>query len=428
MAAVKLLGGPDHKYDPSNKNHVFAVMAARVNLDVAIANPRAYSFSADAVDAHLRVVMRIHLDPPTIETQALSEPIIARAASRLLCDKSNTWNPCLRTLHHELLSPGLLDAGPWGELAARYLMILAQDHLRYVSTDRIDPNKMFTVNHLLRSLLNSAHHHILDHLDQDILGSWMNFSHFVSTLSWLDKDERPWVGCELLRRNAALQCARYQPDYDQYLPSYAGDIASDIDPEKVIHTFVQVKNQKKKSNPGKELGVHVVEASEPIRESLSRAAKETGALTSPRVRQNRKLVIWMELGIQSVEHTVKLYGPRDDAQDSTWILQCIGASSDVYGCLESMKCQEAWKECFEMDVRENGDPIEWADTDRLHAPLQSPSESTKRMKQMRQFHKAGGVHGDDNEKGGTGARIPVDDTAQNTEMDWSQTNSPEFTL
>ena len=198
MAAVKLLGGPDHKYDPSNKNHVFAVMAARVNLDVAIANPRAYSFSADAVNAHLRVVMRIHLDPPTIETQTLSEPIIARAALRLLCDKSNTWNPCLRTLHHELLSPGLLDAGPWGELAARYLMILAQDHLRYVSTDRIDPSKMFTVNHLLRSLLNSAHHHILDHLDQDILGSWMNFSHFVSTLSWLNKDERPWVGCELL--------------------------------------------------------------------------------------------------------------------------------------------------------------------------------------------------------------------------------------
>ena len=90
MAAVKLLGGPDHEYDPSNKNHVFAVMAARVNLDVAIANPRAYLFSADAVDAHLRVVMRIHLDPPTIETQTLSEPIIARAASKLLCDKPNT--------------------------------------------------------------------------------------------------------------------------------------------------------------------------------------------------------------------------------------------------------------------------------------------------------------------------------------------------
>ena len=79
MAAVKLLGGPDHKYDPSNKNHVFAVMAARVSLDMAIANPRAYSFSADAVNAHLRVVMRIHLDPPTIETQTLSEPIIARS-------------------------------------------------------------------------------------------------------------------------------------------------------------------------------------------------------------------------------------------------------------------------------------------------------------------------------------------------------------
>ena len=136
----------------------------------------------------------------------------------------------------------------------------------------------------------------------------------------------------------------------------------------------------------------------------------------------------MELGIQSAEHTVKLYRPRDDAQDSTWILQCIGASSDVYGCLESMNCQEAWKECFEMDVRENSDPIEWADTDRLHAPLQSSSESTKRMKQMRQFHKAEGVHGGDSEKGGTGARVPVDDTAQNTKMDWSQTNSPDFAL
>ena len=44
--------------DPSNKDHVFAVMAARVGLDVAIANPGAFSFSSDAVDAHLQVVTR----------------------------------------------------------------------------------------------------------------------------------------------------------------------------------------------------------------------------------------------------------------------------------------------------------------------------------------------------------------------------------
>ena len=190
MAAVKLLGGPDHEYDPNNKNHVSAVMAARVKLDVAIAKPRAFSFSADAVNAHLRVVKRIHIDPPTFETRSPSEPITARAASELLCKISNTWNSSLRTLRRELLSPGFLDAGPWGELAARYLMILAQDHLRFSPTDRIDSSKMFTVHHLLRSLLNSTHYHVLDHLDQDISESWMNFSHFVSTSSSVKKDEQ----------------------------------------------------------------------------------------------------------------------------------------------------------------------------------------------------------------------------------------------
>ena len=420
VARVKLLGGSDPDYDPSNKNHVFAVMAARVSLDVAIASPRAYSFSTNAVDAHLRVVMRIHIDPPTFETQSLSEPVIARTASRLLCGKSDIWNLSLKTLHHELLSPGLLDAGPWGELAARYLMILAQDHLRFRTTGAIDQNNMFTVHCLLRSLLNSTHHHVLDHLDQDISKSWMNFNHFVSTSSSGKEDKRQWVGCELLRRNAALQCARHQQDYDQYLPSYAGDISSAIDRKKIIHIFVQVKNRKKKSNPGKELGVQVVEASESIRESLPRAAKETGGSTYPTARRNRELVIWMDLGVQAAEHTVKLYRPQDKAQDLTWILHCIGASSPVYGCLESMKCQKAWKECFEIDSRHEVNTIDWADTDKLVAPLESYDETAKQAEQVHQYYEPGGDHDDgDSEKGGTNERAPVDDTTQTTEMDWS---------
>ena len=146
MATVKLLGGSDPKYDPSNKNHVFAVMAARVSLDVAIASSQAYSFLTNAVDAHLRVVMPIHIEPPTFETQSLSEPVIARTASTLLCGKSDIWNQSLKTLHHELLSPGLLDAGPWGKLAARYIMVLAQDHLWFWSTGGIDQNNMFTIH------------------------------------------------------------------------------------------------------------------------------------------------------------------------------------------------------------------------------------------------------------------------------------------
>ena len=420
VATTMLLGGFDYEYDPSDKNHVFAVMAARVSLDVAITNPQAYSFSANAIDAHLRVVMRIHIDPPALETQSLSEPVIARAASECLCDRSDTWNLSLGTLHHELLSPGLLDPGPWGKLAARCLMIFAQDHLRFRSTDRINQNNMFTVDRLLRSLLNRTHHNILNHLDQDISESWMNFSHFVSTSSSAKEDEQSWIACELLRRNAALQCVKYQRDYDQYLPSYAGDIALAIDPKKIIHIFVQVKNTKKKSNPGKELGVQVVKASESVREPLPRAAKETGASTSSTARRNQRLVIWMDLGVQSAKHTVKLYRPRDKAQDPTWILQCIGASSYVYGCLESMNCQEAWDECFEIGSRHDVDPIEWADTDELCLPVQSPGKTAKQTKRVYQYYQANGVDDDgDSERSGTDERVLVDDTAQNTEMDWS---------
>ena len=382
FAEMKLLGGPRHDYDASNKNHVFAVMSARVNLDVAITNPRAILFSSDAVDGHLRVATRVRIDPPSFKTHSPSEPIVARAASGLLCSLEYAWSWSLRTLHRELLSPGLIDAGPRGTLAARFLMILAQDSLRFSRPRRFDQNYMFTVNHLLRSLLTSTHHHVLNHLDQDISESWMNFSHFASTSSSMKEDEQRWIACELLRRNAAIHCAGYQQDYDQYLPSYAGNISSVIDPKKIVHIFVKVTKGKKKSNPGEELGVHDVEASESIWESSSRAAKETGASTSPTARRSRKLMIWMDLGIQSAEHTVKLYRPRDEAQDPTWVLQCIGASSHVYGCLKTMDCQKAWEQCFGMDSEDQFDSVDLGEMDSPYLGLDLSDKGLERMERM----------------------------------------------
>ena len=128
----------------------------------------------------------------------------------------------------------------------------------------------------------------------------------------------------------------------------------------------------------------------------------------------------MDLGVQAAEHTVKLYQPQDKAQDLTWILHCISASSSVYSCLESMNCQEAWKDCFEINSRHMVNTIDWADINKLDAPLGLYDKTAKQAEQVHQYYEPKGIPDDgDCAKGGTDKSSLVDDITQNTEMDWS---------
>jgi hypothetical protein len=89
-------------------------------------------------------------DPQTgrLSTITLSEPILAYAATRLLCGEITHWNQTIPTVSHHLIHQGIVAPGPVGEIFARILFILARDWLNF----NIESNPHFTVKDFLQSV------------------------------------------------------------------------------------------------------------------------------------------------------------------------------------------------------------------------------------------------------------------------------------
>ena len=134
VAKWKLLGGRRHtKYDPDDKHHVLAVLSFRVALDVCLENPVSLPLVRTAVNSHLRVVVSMDQRTGVIHTATPSEPVLALAAMKLLCEGNNwgnNWTTSIKTLTQELLQLGLIAKGLKGELYARLVMILARDQIQ----------------------------------------------------------------------------------------------------------------------------------------------------------------------------------------------------------------------------------------------------------------------------------------------------------
>jgi hypothetical protein len=119
VAKLKLLGGRQlSKFEPGNKDHVFAALSFRLALDVCLQNPSSISFTRTAVNSFMRVVISMDEDTGTMDTLTPSEPVLAKAAMEHLCGPAN-WTNSIRTLTKDLLEPGLIEKGQKGELYAR---------------------------------------------------------------------------------------------------------------------------------------------------------------------------------------------------------------------------------------------------------------------------------------------------------------------
>ena len=101
--------------------------------------------------------------------------------------------------------------------------------------------------HVLNALLNRRSGRPVWKEKFDFRKGWCNFSHFASTTTKLPENRKEFLDLifSLLRKNAALQLAPKQRDWDLLLPVYTGDVEKPIDRDHLSAIFVQIKNRQK---------------------------------------------------------------------------------------------------------------------------------------------------------------------------------------
>jgi len=271
---MKMLGG-NALFSASNVYHAFTVVASRVFIDLCVNTVKSVQFARETVDNHLRLLIGVDKESGVVETTTPSEPVVADVAATLLVrndgakSEMKTWTACIHTLSEQLFGDGIIDKGIKGELFGRLLCILARDQL----PDGISAEEDFRYSHpfkveiFLNELLGDGT--VNGHLNWEIQRrprggatkgtlpvwdenfdfrrGWCNFNHFTYTtkkLPW-DRENLQNVIRRLLRRNAALQLAPCQSDWDLLLPVYTGDIDKPIERDHLSAIFVRIGNRQK---------------------------------------------------------------------------------------------------------------------------------------------------------------------------------------
>jgi len=266
--------GEHAQFSAENIHHAFTAVASRVCLDPCV-NIQSFQFIAETVDYHLRVLIGVDPESGMLLTGTPSEPVVAEVAATMLVRNNGAtsdmkaWGTCIRVLSEYLLARGIVDKGIKGELFGRLLCILARDQLpdglsadedfRYSRPFKVDMflNELLgngTVNRLIDAKLQGRpcrgnNEGTLPVWDEksDFRQGWCNFNHFTFTTEKLPRNREMFqdVIRRLLKRNAALQLAPSQTDWDLLLPVYTGDINRPIERDHLSAIFVQIKNRQK---------------------------------------------------------------------------------------------------------------------------------------------------------------------------------------
>lgn len=347
VACEKLIGGKK-EYNPTNRDHVFAVLSIRLCLDVDISNPITYPLSQTAVHLHMRVVRSI--DPSTgyLFTRTPSEPVLALAAAHHLCP-DESWSISLKTFTSNLLSLGAIDKGSKGELFARLMLTLARDHavkntlIRDSNSESVVPP--FSVKSFLQALFSKNYHESISSIDSTILDSRLNFLMFTSTKERLSNDSFDTLCYTLLRRSAALQCASNQESYDLFIPFYCGDPDEKYNLAKAGAILVQVKNRDRKASPELLLGECFTNSS--LRENKEPLQKRAQHESSEKVlfhnKEAKLLYILLDLGVDAPDVKVSF---SKCSQPRVWSVHSIGHDEKVFGCINKHKAADATKDFF----------------------------------------------------------------------------------
>jgi hypothetical protein len=183
LAAVKLTNMDP--FDPSDANHVFAVLSQRICLEPVVVGSEAIHLAVRSVSHHMRLLTGVSAGHQIFHTHSPSEPALALGAIDCLYNTTERglWAKVLETFSKDLCNRGLVDKGDLGELVARTLLILARDYAAPIQTrgrNLLKPVRLLDVMNKLFGKdtwggSNQAS------FDKAFCGAYVNYTHWVVT-------------------------------------------------------------------------------------------------------------------------------------------------------------------------------------------------------------------------------------------------------
>ncbi len=374
VAKWKLLGGRRYaKYDPDDKDHVLAALSFRVALDVCLENAVSLPLVRTAVNSHLRVVVSMDQSTGVLHTSTPSEPVLALAAMKLLCE-GNNWTASIKTLTQQLLQLGLVAKGLKGELFARLVMILARDQIRSgpssqdviqvsgkggkaqeraqdfqgvnlpISQKGLSFMPIFTVSDFLKSLYGENNNKEVQQIANEILQAKMNFTHFVPTSEQLSSDLFPTLCHDLLRRSAALQLCENQVTYDQLIPIYFGNEQGTFEPSQCGVILIQNKNRESATTIASMFNEPFVTPSLNTKKPSKRAKylqkSERALRNGPNFIFNKMekpiLFLMFDIGTKIIRSPPVEVSHSDGNIPQIWAVHSRNHTGETFGCLKEM--------------------------------------------------------------------------------------------
>ncbi|KAF8329739.1 uncharacterized protein EI90DRAFT_1339440 [Cantharellus anzutake] len=234
-----------HHFKATDPNHVFAVLSQRLCLDPVLSNARAVELADHSVAHHMRLLTGFLFGGAIFRTDSPSEPLLALGAAFLMYKPNkepNTLAAILETLNLKLCKAGLIENGFMGELAARFLLLVARDYA--APADEIGPNLLKPVRLLevLRKLFGD-----LPWDDNSVAaafgGTYVNFTHWIITKDPLPEKPSRKLLSNLWARGAILQCYFNQISIDFLCPIYLGSVLPEdiFDSDRLSGLVVQVR-------------------------------------------------------------------------------------------------------------------------------------------------------------------------------------------
>jgi hypothetical protein len=185
-ASLKLTNGIP--FDHQNRDHVLAVLSQRVCIEPVLVGSEAIGLADRSVAHHMRLITGISDDRRTFYTYSPSEPILVLAAVNNLYNTGDDkcFGQVLYIFSKHLCSPGLVEKGLTGELAARILLLLARDFAAPVERDRgrnlLKPVPLLTViDNLFGNTLWAGTAEHRSEYDQAFRTAHVNFTHWIVT-------------------------------------------------------------------------------------------------------------------------------------------------------------------------------------------------------------------------------------------------------
>jgi len=184
-SSFKLTNG--QSFDPSDVNHVFAVLSQRLCLDPVLSGSEAVELADRSVANHMRLLTGFSDNHALFYTHSPSEPNLALGSAHILHNmgKPNHLKDSLTTLSADLCSAGLVEKGIMGELGARILLLVARDFAAPVQDSGRKFLEPFLLLDFLRSLFGDqkkwANSHQSNSFNTAFGGAHLNFTHWIVT-------------------------------------------------------------------------------------------------------------------------------------------------------------------------------------------------------------------------------------------------------